>query len=431
MSDHRHPRLRYILKVAAEELGWRIQLFIDRAKWRAAPTDYRVSFAATATDDRCLCYQPHPLLSGRPPAAGDLVVTPAAGLPTFFPTPGGAYDPLACAFYAIVRYEEYAPFTADAHGRFPAAASHARRHGYLGRPVVRLWLRDWAARLRAHYPTLPAPRTPDWTVRPTYDIDLLWAWRHRGWRGLAAGVRDLGRGHFRRAWDRFAPGADPFDTIALLQSLHLRQRLQPTFFWLLSDRRDRHDVNPYPIPEAQRAVMRQLAAAHTVGLHPSYRTVDNAELIRTEAARFAEAVGRAPRHARQHFLRLRLPDTYRALRDAGITHDHTMGYADAIGWRAGTNRPFRWYDLEREEETGLTVHPFAAMDVTLKNYLGLDAAGAQRAVRDLAAAVRPLGGEFALLWHNSSFSAAYGWAGWWAAYADLLAALATEGGTGP
>jgi len=204
--------------------------------------------------------------------------------------------------------------------------------------------------------------------------------------------------------------------------LHLRQR--PQIFWLLADNSDPKDPNPYPVPPAQTALMQQLTESVTHGIHPSYHSIDRPALMAQEADRLQAITGRSPLHSRQHFLRFRLPETYRQLRLAGITNDHTMGYADAIGWRAGTNLPFHWYDLEKEQATGLKIHPFAAMDVTLKNYLGLTPAAAKMEVLRLAESVRPYGGNFALLWHNSSFAPEYGWAGWWEMYVELVSALA-------
>ena len=185
--------------------------------------------------------------------------------------------------------------------------------------------------------------------------------------------------------------------------------------------------SPFPIPEEQRGLMRRLADAAEVGIHPSYRSSDREELFSVEKARLEEIIGGAVTRSRQHYLRFRLPETYRALIQAGLSSDASMGYGDAVGWRAGTNLPFPWYDLEREASTRLTVLPFAAMDVTLRNYLGLSARASAERVRALAERVLPYGGPFCLLWHNSSFAAEYGWAGWWDMYRDLATSLTAMG----
>ena len=423
-SAVRHPRLRYVLRVVGDGLGYRFRFFNDRSVFPAEEPKYLISYGGTG--DHSL--PAHPLLTGREydfaDEINDLSLGPDGQI-AICQTEAGP-DLLAAIFFCLSRYEEYQKFTADAHDRFPASASHAYRHGYLHRPVVREWMAALGRRLREWFPDLPAPPDQQLVFRPSYDIDLLWAYHYRGWRGLASGVRDALTGKFGRSMARFtsSPARDPYQTLSFLTELHERYGLHPTYFWLVSDRTHPHDTNPFPLPAAQLEWMRRLDRSSTTGLHPSYAASSDADLIGVEKARLEESLGRSIDRSRQHFLRLRLPTTYRRLLEHGIRNDYTMGYGDAIGWRAGTNAPFRWYDLEKEKETGLTVHPFAAMDVTLRNYSGYSADKARREVEKLYRTALPYGGPFMLLWHNSSFAAEYGWAGWKDMYLQLVAALA-------
>ncbi|MEM9525670.1 MAG: polysaccharide deacetylase family protein [Bacteroidota bacterium] len=413
LSPHRHPRLRYVLKELSNDLGWRFQLFTDQERWEKTPAQARAKYGWEKTKLPATTWHSHPFLAGGTPT------------PSLWENvePQDATDYLSRIFYALSRYEEYEAFTPDAHGRFPASQSKAFEYGYLDRPVVREWALKIAESLRQDFPALPPPKQQDFHFQPSYDIDLLWAWQHRGLRGIAAGGKDLLFGHPKRAWQRFTNKAeqDPYATLPNILALHPRAR--PYFFWLLADNADSRDPNPYPIPLAQRQIIAALSDQVTHGIHPSYRSSQQPELFRQEKNRLQQILGRAPLHSRQHFLRFRLPDTYRQLQLSGISHDHSMGYAAAIGWRAGTNLPFNWYDLEKEKATGLRIHPFAAMDVTLKNYLKLGPEAAKKAILSLAEGTRPYGGAFCLLWHNSSFAEAYGWGGWWKMYEGLVREL--------
>ena len=455
LAPHRHPRLRYALRAVGRLLGWRFVLTTDEARFAGAAAGCRLRLGSRPGEAVAARLPLHPFLAGKSPTPADLTVVRRNALPLFFPVPDtNDHDLLACIFYVLSRYEEYdAPEdTYDEHGRFPARASHAHRNGYLQQPVIRYWVLRIADHIRETYPDVLPPTPPPYRLQLTYDIDILWAYRHRGWRGYAAGLRDLLTGHFARVRDRFLadPSSDPYGTVPWLETLHgsltpprhLRAAAQKTdqpnterghppvapaavtYFWLLANGEDRRDPNPFPVPKAQAELMSELTRKHACGLHPSYRTSDEPALLREEVARYTDLLGQPPRHARQHFLRFRLPATYRQLNAAGITHEHSMGYADAIGWRAGTNHPFRWYDLGEERETGLTVHPFAAMDVTLKKYLELSPEAAASALLALNEPVAALGGDFALLWHNSSFAPAYGWVGWQRMYERLLPQLA-------
>jgi hypothetical protein len=418
-----------VLKEIGRDLGYDLRLMTDAERWKKAVAIGKISISENFEGVKSLRLPAHSFLQGSDAMKEDLEVSLPDNLPAFFLVDGEP-DYLACCFYHLSRYEEYQPFSADAHGRFSAMESHAQKHGYLHRPLVREWAALLRQKLLTVFPDLTPAKVHPWQFRPSYDIDALWAWKHRGLRGVAAGLRDVLTGHPKRAWNRFTVSeqSDPFYTIAFLQSLHLppgpdEPALTPAWFWLLADNNDRKDPNPYPTPDTQKMLIRELVTTDTVGIHPSYHASDAPPLLQAEVDRLAAITDRPVRNSRQHFLRFRLPETYRNLRNAGITHDFTMGYADDVGWRAGTNQPYFWYDLEREEATGLTVHPFAAMEVTLKNYLNLGPEAAKEGIIALANAVRPFGGDFMLLWHNSSFSNDYGWAGWKEAYAEIVEKL--------
>lgn len=415
-----------MLRVVGDDLGYRFRFYNDRSVFDRAEPAYLISYGERGDHN----LPAHPLLSGKDydfSREAEDFVTDDRGRVTICQTPDGP-DLLAAVFFCLSRYEEYHDFTADNHDRFPASASHARRFGYLGRPVVREWTAALGTQLTTWFPGLPSPKVRPLRFEPTYDIDLLWAYQHRGWRGYASGLRDLARGKIKRCVARFTTAADddPYQTLPFLESLHHKYQLQPTYFWLVSDRSLSEDANPYPIPERQTEWIIALSQTAMVGIHPSYASNERPSLIEEEKDRLEAIIGSPVTHSRQHFLKVRFPETYQQLLRHGIRADHTMGYGDGIGWRAGTNLPFPWYDLEHEKETRLTVHPFAAMDVTLRKYLDLSAAEAEAEILSLAGAVSPYGGPFVLLWHNSSFAPAFGWTGWREMYERLVHALASE-----
>ncbi|MGB3617264.1 MAG: hypothetical protein WBA12_04045, partial [Catalinimonas sp.] len=122
---------------------------------------------------------------------------------------------------------------------------------------------------------------------------------------------------------------------------------------------------------------------------------------------------------RQHYLRFRLPDTYRHLQAAGLRADHSMGFGRRTGFRAGVAHPFYFYDLLTETPTSLRVWPFAAMDTALL-HAGHTPASAVREVGTLADRVRAVGGHFCTLFHNESPGGLAPWHGWRTAYPQIL-----------
>ena len=102
--------------------------------------------------------------------------------------------------------------------------------------------------------------------------------------------------------------------------------------------------------------------------------------------------------------RMKFPDTYRALKYCEIRHDYTMIHSPLPGFRAGICTPHKWYDIPREEETGLTIHPSTVMEGTLRDYMKLSPADGFQVIEQLMADVKAVGGTFISIWHNDSFS---------------------------
>lgn len=332
------------------------------------------------------------------------------------------FDPFAASFFILTRYEEYLPYTADEHDRFPATQSWAWRSGCLAQPILWNWAMSLARAIQRHYPTW-THRPPGYRFLPTYDVDIPWAYLHRGLRGWARAGLDLLKGDLEQVRQRVAVrwgyAHDPFDTFAALARLHRESDTRPRVFWLLADA-GRQDVNPSHQLPAYRELIREVSTWSDGGIHPGYHAHLDTTLIGRHKSRL-EAILDAPiEHSRQHFLRMRLPATYRALLAAGIRHDYTMGFAEAVGYRAGTTEPFRWYDLAADQVTDLWVHPFAAMDVTLKQYMQLSPTAAAASLAPLQAHSQREELAFSTLWHNSSFSDAHGWGNWWEVYVGLF-----------
>ena len=117
---------------------------------------------------------------------------------------------------------------------------------------------------------------------------------------------------------------------------------------------------------------------------------------------------------------LHFPQTYQNLIAEGIQEDYSMGYPSKPGFRAGTAIAFPWYDLSKEEETTLLVHPLQVMDVTLKEYMDLSPDEAVSSIKNIIEQVRNVHGVFTLCWHNSSFSEIGSWTTWKFVFEDVL-----------
>lgn len=351
-----------------------------------------------------------------------------AAKPGLFPVPvhsgSWPFDVASATFYLLSRYEEYQPFTADAHGRFPAAAGIMTQHGVLQRPLINEWIQELRLFFQKREMPLTAPR-PTYRFLPTYDVDLAWAYRHRPWwRQLAAFTRDSFRWDWYGLQERLqvlsGQKKDPYDTFQWLDELHQHKHITAVYFWLMG-RYNQYDRNISPAHPAYRQLFQHVCTDAACGLHPSYASNHRPERLAEESRAFASLQGQPPRRSRQHFLMLRFPTTYRALIQAGIYHDYTLGFPELPGFRAGYGGTFPWYDLEKEEKTDLLLTPFTVMDGTLFRYMSLTAKEALPILRELISSCRQNNAQLVSLWHNSSFYEREGWSGMRTLYKSFLA----------
>lgn len=349
------------------------------------------------------------------------------GLPAFFRQEAAdadfPFDVPALVFYLISRYEEYLPFEPDAHGRFEAQECLAFQHHFLRQPLVNEWALRLCAILQAKFPPFQF-QISNFKFDSTYDLDLAWAYLHRGWqRNLGAYARDLLKGDFknmcRRRQVKTKQIADPFFTFDYLKELNAQYNLQPYFFILLGDH-GAFDKNIDPKNPAFRELIQQLQQHYQLGIHPSYQSNEKAGLLKKEIQRLEAITGNPVVRSRQHFLKLRFPQTYQQLLDLNITADYSLGYASDVGFRASVSDSYPWYDLSKEEMTPLLLHPFQVMDVTLKEYLKLDPPEALELVQSIMGKIRLVGGTFCTLWHNSSFSELDDWEAWRKVYEEII-----------
>ncbi len=415
LAPFRSPRLEWVVEVSCRHiLGVEGHLHTDADAWQQRE-GLRLAYG-----------RPHPAAHLHIPEHGFLresgirACTPPAGrwgeLPVPFAGRGELpFDLFAASFFLLSRYEEYLPFEADGYGRFPASASWLARHECLHLPLVDLWmarLRELARRALPRF-DWPAPRRR-WI--PTCDVDMAWAFLHRPWwRTLGGLLRDLMRGdiHVVGARLRTLRGRqpDPFDTFDRMCAHYEAAGTEPVFFFHVGPW-GRYDKNVPVDHPAMQALIRRLAAKARIGLHPSFARGQTAQGIIGEKRALERVLGREVTDSRHHFLRIRLPHTCRALIEAGIRCDWSMGFADRPGFRAGTAHAFPWYDLERETPTSLVLVPLVAMEVSMLQYLGLEPRAARELLQSLWDAMQPGGGLFVTLWHNSTPFDTAPWWGW-------------------
>ncbi len=333
------------------------------------------------------------------------------------------FDIFAASFYLLSRYEEYLPFKPDQHGRFPASESLAYNGDFLQIPIIHHWAALLKKRLNQLFPSLYFP-SAHFTFHPTFDVDLAWAYLHKGlFRTTAHLVKDLLTLDFKQLRRRLKvltyQESDPFFVFDELKIIHQKYQISPIFFFLLGDY-GKFDKNiPYYNHYLQNLI-KTINIDYKTGIHPSYASNEQPQQLKKEIKRLNIIIKKDILLSRQHFLKLSLPTTYQQLINNHIQHDYSMGYAEQTGFRASVAQPFLWYNLKMETTTNLWIHPFQVMDVTLKDYLKLTPEEGLERTKKIIDNTVEVNGNFTLLWHNSSFSALDNWQEWKWVYEEIL-----------
>jgi hypothetical protein len=335
-----------------------------------------------------------------------------------------AGDELADAFFHLARVEERNG-PRDEHGRFRAEWSCVDP---LDPPLERLRLKLGVQASR-------------FTVALTHDVDSPWRWTPIGLRGAAARLKgDVGRARFGPALRETtglaaAPihrlrGTDPNWRFEEIAAEERRRGATGSTFYVLAGHHDSHDgAAPETYDRLRPRLVETLRdAGAEVGLHGSYRAAIDPALLTEEKTVLERLAGSLDGH-RYHYLRADPHANLAPLVDAGFTYDTTLGFADAVGFRAGIARPFRPWDFACDAPLDLLEIPLAAMDATFaeERYLGLSAKRAEPRLRRLLDWGAEHGAMFAILWHPDRFDRLTS-GGWDRLYSKLLDGVRERGG---
>lgn len=332
------------------------------------------------------------------------------------------YDILGLAYWMLNRIEEIDRTDLDNHGRYPATASHAFKHDYLERPVVDEWLHILGQVMQRQWPHIQLTQHC-FTMKVSHDVDRPSLYGFKTWpmilRGMAGDV--LRRHKYKHAaiapWvhlntkDQLYPG-DPANTFDWIMDVSEEHGLTSAFYFICGRTAAKMDADYEPEHPAIRALMRRIHnRGHEIGLHPSYGTYQSPDSIKLEADRLRRIAGeqgieQAVWGGRMHYLRWQHPTTLRALDDAGMAYDSSLGYADRPGFRCGTSFEYPAFDPVAGESLSLRIRPLVVMESTIlaNHYLGLGTGeSAKRKFEQLKRSCQAVGGCFTLLWHNCQF----------------------------
>lgn len=335
------------------------------------------------------------------------------------------FDVFSACFYLLTRYEEYMQFDGDVYHRFRAKDSLLHNSQLYREPLVDQWIQCFQEFILQQWPEAPFKKN-NFQFISTIDVDSAFAYKHKGLKRTLGGfAKDvIGFNYlnlFKRTWTLSGILDDQYHTYSYINERHKVHGIKSIFFFLLADF-GKLDKGVAHTSKGLQTLIREQQTHSEVGVHPGVASNDESSKLTIEKRRLEDITSKICTQSRQHYLMLTFPATYRNLLNAGITDDYSMGFHDDVGFRAGTCRPIKWFDLERNEVTDLTIHPFAVMDATLQRYLKLSPDNAIQLNRQIMNEVKKVNGTFISIWHNETLTDKEDWKGWRRVWEDMLSA---------
>lgn len=314
-------------------------------------------------------------------------------------------DIIASTYFMLSRWEEIVDDQKDEHGRSTATASLAFRYRFLDRPVVNeyadlLWSLLVKAGLKG--------KRKRFTYSPvvTHDMDQPYQWpdwftslKHLGGDLLKRrDARMFGKNFGSLIRTRFYGQPDPFDRHQYMLDLAARYGLKAYFNFIISRSSKYDEALSIHDPRLASLIRTMEDAGHFIGFHPGYNSCLEPEAFNQELVVLQNLVRQKIRSGRQHFLRFRVPFTWRLWDQAGMDWESSMAYSDHPGFRCGTCYTFTVFDCLERKKLNLREKPLLLMDATLVFYQKKPVTAELTQLKDQC---KKHGGEWVTLWHNN------------------------------
>jgi hypothetical protein len=324
-------------------------------------------------------------------------------------------DPFASIFFILSRMEEYTVKQRDVHDRFQLKNSVLAQFSWSKKVICDRWAEDIINFLENYFSKSLKAKKNSTKLISTFDIDNTFAYKWKeGLRRLLSISKDYLKKDKKRILERKlvenGKQDDPYDTFEYIKSLK-DKNIETLIFWLLGDY-NKYDKNISANDIRHQDLIKEISEIYPVHLHPSYESNKSDLILKSEKKILESILNKEPVASRQHFLKLHIPITYKRMISAGFSDDYTLGFAEDIGFRAGTARAFHFFDLSTNSKTNLVLHPFAYMDGSLHSQLKLSPEEAKAEIKILFEEVKNYGGDFIFIWHNETINDQGKWKSW-------------------
>ena len=328
-------------------------------------------------------------------------------------------DIIASIFFMLTRWEDHINPNRDIHGRVSALNCIAYKFNFLHRPIVNeyiefLWNIIDSKNLKIYRKSFK------FNFVPTHDVDYVAQYYFLSFKYLIYQlIGDLvKRKSFSIFFKRiksfaftklFGVKKDPFFTFQNIIKLSNKYGVKSYFNFFGGISNVKYDCN-YTLNNLHiKNLLKTISVeGHMIGLHPSYESIRNSDLIKSEKDNLFKVckelnIEQSYWGGRQHYLKWDISETSRIWDNIGLNFDSSLGYYDGPGFRCGICYSFPIFDFEKKRKLNLLEMPLIIMECSYFDYLNLSFQEAKNRSTELLNRTKKYNGSFVVLWHNDRF----------------------------
>ena len=235
----------------------------------------------------------------------------------------------------------------------------------------------------------------------THDIDDIYPPLHHTFLSMLYSVKgaDLNQLKKHSLWRVNSKIPSPYLNFKEIMDIEEKFNAKSSFYFLTAEKDPRRFR--YDIEDAGSYMGDIVDRGWEVGLHGGYYSYDKYENIAQEKRKLEAVLGKPVIGFRNHYLKLKINESWEMLSKAGFKYDTTLGFNNVVGFRNGMCHPFRPY--AKGKALDILEIPLNIMDIALFEY-----AGSFRQAWEISKQILDAGekynGIITLLWHNNTFS---------------------------
>ena len=233
----------------------------------------------------------------------------------------------------------------------------------------------------------------------SHDIDFVT--KLKSFRNVLGATRR--QGNFLKQYNKFFKikrnrRLDPYWTMEAMLEQNNSYNIETQFYFMSGKSNTKYDLNDYHVDDPDiKSLMRSLKKnGAKIGLHPSYNSFNDYEIIKKEKDTLENALGEIVNYSRQHYLRYQEPLTFKLLAKAGIKQDSSVGFRKKIELTTEANLP---YVIYKDQDLELKEQPFVFMDTHFINKGNALLEPLKKAIGQ----IKKLNGVAMVIWHNNHY----------------------------